>query len=76
MTLDNGMDNPLPISKEGLLAAIDTAAEQAEEIHKLISADRKTDALVSAETLVQYLNILHTNIKEDSASYYPPVVRK
>ena len=76
MTLDNGMDNPLPISKEGLLAAIDTAKDMLLDVQLTIDVDRSPNALTEIEALNDYLKRLYENIEQDRASYYPPVVRK
>lgn len=62
MTEDNGLDNHLPISKEGLLAAIETAIE----------------IIKSGETefSIEYLGMLHANIENDTCTHYPSVVRR
>ena len=61
MTNDDGMDNPLPISKEGLIAALETAVEMVKEEDK--------------EFTIEYLERLRDNIKEDLSSNYQQVIR-
>ena len=88
MTNDNGMDSVLPISQEGVLAALDTAIGQAFSIHENIStalanspvdSDNRNDcemAITEIDAHIEYLRLLHDNIKEDRCNNYPPVVRK
>ena len=85
MTLDDGMDNPLPISKEGLLEALDVAIEQTKVIASMIWAKQehsgfdyrvKYEAIGELAAHKDYLDQLYTNIKDDACSNYPPVVRK
>lgn len=94
MTMDNGLDNPLPISKEGLLAALDVAIQQAIAFRRLVHEikseskaqsplspplyliSKSTDTLNEIDAHIEYLERLADNIKEDKATYYPPVARK
>lgn len=62
MTMDDGIDNPLPISKQGLLAAIETAIE-------IIVKDEK-------EFAVEYLERLYKNIHDDNATRYADVINR
>ncbi len=76
MTQDDGMDNALPISKEGLLEAILEAKRIALSASQLISMGKPHDAAIELEGLDEYLYRLHENIKEDKCTNYAPVVRK
>ncbi len=73
MTNDNGMDNPLPISKEGLLEALGVAIKQLNSINVYSDSDIAADELYAHK---EYLEQLRQNIKDDACSNYPPVVRK
>ena len=76
MTLDYGLDAQLPISREGVLAALDTAIKQAVSFRRL-TLDAQTDLSVTEiDAHIEYLRLLHENIKEDRCNNYAPVVRK
>ena len=83
MTLDNGLDAQLPISKEGLLAALDTQLSITRTAYDLICEENarspKKNTMSAQWELsfaIEGLHLLMQNIKDDACNNYPPVVRK
>lgn len=75
MTMDNGMDAQLPISREGLLAALATERTILITVNALLKAGRLEDAINELSFAIEGIRLLQKNIINDACNNYPPVIR-
>ncbi|GAF91720.1 unnamed protein product [marine sediment metagenome] len=81
MTQDNGLDTPFPISKEGLIAALDTAIDLLPRYGDKAWDSKPDGCRIDVDFAAAFLEKLKMNIEtaelyENAITNYPGVVRK